>query len=289
MGVFIGEDRVILKKVFSAIGATILIGISVISSVKAQVAEDWQLGFQDPATPVMERIVSFNDILFWMCVVISLFVFVLLGIVIFKFNRKANPNPTKRSHNTVLEILWTAIPVVILVAIAIPSLRLLYYQDRAVDAEMTIKAIGHQWYWTYEYPDIGDDVAIDAVMIPEEELEEGQYRLLETDERVIVPVDTTIRMLVTADDVIHAWAVPAFGVKIDGIPGRVNETWFRATKEGVFYGQCSELCGAYHAFMPIAVEVVSKEKYAEWAEKAPEIYGEKMPEKPSNLALAEPQ
>ena len=139
----------ILKKVFSAIGATILIGISVISSVKAQVAEDWQLGFQDPATPVMERIVSFNDILFWMCVVISLFVFVLLGIVIFKFNRKANPNPTKRSHNTVLEILWTAIPVVILVAIAIPSLRLLYYQDRAVDAEMTIKAIGHQWYWTY--------------------------------------------------------------------------------------------------------------------------------------------
>ena len=279
----------ILKKVFSAIGATILIGISVISSVKAQVAEDWQLGFQDPATPVMERIVSFNDILFWMCVVISLFVFVLLGIVIFKFNRKANPNPTKRSHNTVLEILWTAIPVVILVAIAIPSLRLLYYQDRAVDAEMTIKAIGHEWYWTYEYPDIGDVVAIDAVMIPEEELEEGQYRLLETDERVIVPVDTTIRMFVTADDVIHAWAVPGFGVKIDGIPGRVNETWFRATKEGVVYGQCSELCGAYHAFMPIAVEVVSKEKYAEWAEKAPEIYGEKMPEKPSNLALAEPQ
>ncbi|MBJ26143.1 MAG: cytochrome c oxidase subunit II [Alphaproteobacteria bacterium] len=278
-------------KYLSTIVSIILISFTGAKIARAQVPEDWQLGFQEAATPVMERIVSFNDILFWMCVIISLFVFVLLGILIFKFNRKANPTPTKRSHNTVLEILWTVIPVVILVAIAVPSLRLLYYQDRAVDAEMTIKATGYQWYWSYEYPDIDAEFEITAVMIPEEELQEGQYRLLETDERVIVPVDTTIRMLVTADieDVIHAWSVPAFGVKIDAIPGRVNETWFRATKEGVFYGQCSELCGAYHAFMPIAVEVVSKKEYAEWAEKAPEIYGEKIPETPANIALAEPR
>tara|TARA_Y100001970_G_scaffold293928_1_gene444719 strand:- start:6487 stop:7308 length:822 start_codon:yes stop_codon:yes gene_type:complete len=252
----------------------------------AQVPEEWQLGFQDPATPVMERLVDFNNILIWMCVIISLFVFVLLGIIIFKFNRKANPVPTKRSHNTLIEVLWTVIPVIILVAIAVPSLRLLYYQDRAVDAEMTIKAIGKQWYWTYEYPDIGEDISFDAVMLEEEELTEGQYRLLETDTRVVVPVDTTVRLLVTADDVIHAWTIPAFGVKVDGIPGRVNEAWFKATKEGVFYGQCSELCGAYHAFMPINVEVVSKEAYIEWVDFAREEYAQNNQDTPQNLILA---
>jgi len=278
---------VILRKGLTAIAAIVVAGLLEANSAFAKVAENWQLGFQDAATPVMERIVSFNSILTWMCILISLFVFILLGIIIVKFNRKANPKPSKTSHNTVLEILWTAVPVVILVAIAIPSLRLLYYQDRAVDAEMTIKAIGHQWYWTYEYPDIGEDITFDAAMLTEEELTEGQYRLLETDTRVVVPVDTTIRLLVTGGDVIHAWAIPAFGVKIDGIPGRINETWFRATKEGVFYGQCSELCGAYHSFMPIAVEVVSKQAYREWVEFARDEYDESMLEKPANLAIAD--
>lgn len=277
----------ILRKGLTAIAAIVVAGLLEANSAFAKVAENWQLGFQDAATPVMERIVSFNSILTWMCILISLFVFILLGIIIVKFNRKANPKPSKTSHNTVLEILWTAVPVVILVAIAIPSLRLLYYQDRAVDAEMTIKAIGHQWYWTYEYPDIGEDITFDAAMLTEEELTEGQYRLLETDTRVVVPVDTTIRLLVTGGDVIHAWAIPAFGVKIDGIPGRINETWFRATKEGVFYGQCSELCGAYHSFMPIAVEVVSKQAYREWVEFARDEYDESMLEKPANLAIAD--
>ena len=276
-----------MRKGLTAIAAIVVAGLLEANSAFAKVAENWQLGFQDAATPVMERIVSFNSILTWMCILISLFVFILLGIIIVKFNRKANPKPSKTSHNTVLEILWTAVPVVILVAIAIPSLRLLYYQDRAVDAEMTIKAIGHQWYWTYEYPDIGEDITFDAAMLTEEELTEGQYRLLETDTRVVVPVDTTIRLLVTGGDVIHAWAIPAFGVKIDGIPGRINETWFRATKEGVFYGQCSELCGAYHSFMPIAVEVVSKQAYREWVEFARDEYDESMLEKPANLAIAD--
>jgi len=273
--------RSLMAPAIALLATIVLTGIG-----HAQVPEEWQLGFQDPATPVMERLVDFNNILIWMCVIISLFVFVLLGIIIFKFNRKANPVPTKRSHNTLIEVLWTVIPVIILVAIAVPSLRLLYYQDRAVDAEMTIKAIGKQWYWTYEYPDIGEDISFDAVMLEEEELTEGQYRLLETDTRVVVPVDTTVRLLVTADDVIHAWTIPAFGVKVDGIPGRVNEAWFKATKEGVFYGQCSELCGAYHAFMPINVEVVSKEAYIEWVDFAREEYAQNNQDTPQNLILA---
>jgi cytochrome c oxidase subunit 2 len=274
-----------LRKALVALSAFIATGLIGGRMAIAQVAEEWQLGFQDAATPVMERIISFNDVLLWICIVISAFVFILLMIIVFRFNRKRNPEPKKWSHNTLIEIVWTVVPVAILVAIAIPSLRLLYYQDRAADAEMTIKAIGHQWYWSYEYPDIGEDISFDAVMIPDEEIGEGQYRLLETDERVIVPVNTTVRMLITADDVIHSWAIPAFGVKLDGIPGRINETWFRATKEGVFYGQCSELCGTNHAFMPIAVEVVSKEAYAEWVEFAKEEYAQSDSDDPARLAL----
>lgn len=274
-----------LRKALVALSAFITTGLIGGGMAVAQVAEEWQLGFQDAATPVMERIISFNNVLLWICIVISAFVFILLMIIVFRFNRKRNPEPKKWSHNTLIEIVWTVVPVAILVAIAIPSLRLLYYQDRAADAEMTIKAIGHQWYWSYEYPDIGEDITFDAAMIPDEEIGEGQHRLLETDERVIVPVNTTVRMLITADDVIHSWAIPAFGVKLDGIPGRINETWFRATKEGVFYGQCSELCGTNHAFMPIAVEVVSKEAYAEWVEFAKEEYAQSDSDDPARLAL----
>jgi len=276
-----------LRKALAALAAFVATGLIGGGMAVAQVAEDWQVGFQESASPVMDRIISLNSVLFWICVVISVFVFVLLAIIVFKFNRKANPTPQKWSHNTLIEIVWTVVPVAILVAIAIPSLRLLYYQDRAADAEMTIKAIGHQWYWSYEYPDIGEDITFDATMIPDEEITEGQHRLLETDERVVVPVDTTIRLLVTASDVIHAWAIPSFGVKIDGVPGRINETWFRATKKGVFYGQCSELCGTYHAFMPITVEVVSKEAYAEWVEFAKEEYAQSDSDDPARLALVE--
>lgn len=234
----------------------------------AQAPRDWQVTFQDAATPGMERITNFNEILFWVIVAIALFVLLLLGYVCIKFRRKANPVPKTFSHNSLLEVVWTAVPVIILVLIAIPSLRLLYYLDRTPDAEMTIKAIGHQWYWSYEYPDIGEDITFDAIMLEEDELEDDDIRLLSTDTPVVVPVDTNIRLLTSADDVIHSWAIPAFGVKLDSVPGRVNETWFRVTKEGVYYGQCSELCGTLHAFMPIEVHVVSKEEYAEWVEFA---------------------
>ncbi|MEE8173574.1 MAG: cytochrome c oxidase subunit II, partial [Alphaproteobacteria bacterium] len=258
------------RKKLTALAAfltTILIGAGV---AMAQAPTNWQLGFQDAHTPTMERIVSLNNVLFWLCVVISLFVMGLMVIIFIRFNRKRNPTPQKFSHNSLIEVLWTVVPVIVLVAIAIPSFRLLYFMDKTSDAEMTIKAIGHQWYWTYEYPDLGEDISFDAVMLQEDELEEGQLRLLETDESVVVPIDTNIRLLVTADDVIHAWAIPSFGVKVDAVPGRVNETWFRVDAEGVYYGQCSELCGRDHAFMPIRVEAVSKEAYAEWVVYAQE-------------------
>jgi cytochrome c oxidase subunit 2 len=194
-----------------------------------------------------------------------------MAVVAVRFNARANPQPSKTSHNTVLEVLWTAVPIMILMVIAVPSFKLLYYQDKAVDAEMTIKAVGHQWYWSYEYPDHGD-FTFDSLMIPEDELAPGEPRLLATDTQVVVPVDTTVRLLTTADDVIHSWAIPAFGVKIDSIPGRVSETWFRAERTGIFYGQCSELCGAYHGYMPIMVEVVTAEEFAAWVEQAKEEF-----------------
>ena len=253
----------------AAFFTTIIIGAGV---SMAQAPKDWQIGFQDAHSPTMERILSLNDILFWLCIVISVFVMGLMVIIFIRFNRKRNPTPQKFTHNSLIEVIWTVVPVIILVAIAIPSFRLLYFMDRTSEAEMTIKAIGHQWYWTYEYPDLGEDISFDAVMLQEDELEEGQLRLLETDESVVVPVDTTIRLLVTADDVIHAWTIPSFGIKIDAVPGRVNEGWFRVDAEGVYYGQCSELCGRDHGFMPIRVEAVSKEAYAEWAAYAQEEY-----------------
>jgi cytochrome c oxidase subunit 2 len=184
---------------------------------------------------------------------------------IIRFNRRANPTPSRTTHNTMLEVAWTVLPVIILVIIAIPSFRLLYDQLEIPEPELTIKTTGHQWYWSYEYPDHG--IEFDAFMLREDELEPGQPRLLATDTEVVVPVDTTIKVLVTASDVIHAWKIPALGSMVDAVPGRINETWFRATREGVFYGQCSELCGRDHAFMPITVRVVSQDEFDEWIEQ----------------------
>ncbi len=233
----------------------------------AQQAEPWQMGFQEAATPVMRDVLAFNDLVHPIITGILIFVLILLFYTLYRFSAKRNPEPSKTTHNTLIEVLWTVLPIMILIVIAIPSFKLLYFQDRAVEPEMTIKAIGHQWYWTYEYPD-HDGLTFDAYMIADEDIGDGQFRLLETDNRVVVPVDTSIQVLVTADDVIHAWTIPAFGAKIDAVPGRLNEIWFRAEREGVFYGQCSELCGAYHGFMPITVEVVSKDAFATWVEKA---------------------
>jgi cytochrome c oxidase subunit 2 len=219
-----------------------------------------QMNLQPPATPTMERLVAFHNQLLVIITLITLFVLGLLVYVMFRFNEKRNPTPSKTSHNTVIEVAWTVVPVLILVYIAIQSFPFLYFADRTADPEMTLKATGHQWYWSYEYPDHGG-VAIDANLNWEAA---GEQRLLETDNHVVVPVNTRVRLLTTADDVIHAWAMPSFGVKLDSVPGRVNETWFEVLREGVFYGQCSELCGNGHAYMPIVVEAVSKEKFDAW-------------------------
>lgn len=229
--------------------------------------KEWQLNLQTPASPVAEMIYAFHTELLWMCILISVFVLILLLICIFRFNEKANPVPSKTSHNTMIEIVWTVVPIIILVVLAIPSYRLLFYMDRTTEAEMTIKVIGNQWFWSYEY--IDEEISFDSLPLPEDQIDvsKGQHRLLEVDKHVVLPVDTNIRILFTANDVIHAWTIPAFGVKLDNIPGRTNETWTRVTKEGRYYGQCSELCGIDHSFMPIVVDVVSKEKYAEWVAK----------------------
>jgi len=224
----------------------------------------WGLGLQEAASPVMEDIRWFHDSLMMPIItIITLFVTALLIYVMIRFNKKANPTPSNFTHNTTVEVLWTVIPVIILVIIAIPSFKLLYKADRTSEPEMTLKVTGNQWYWSYEYPDNGD-INFDSNLLEGKDLPEGAPRLLETDNKVVLPVDTNIRILVTASDVLHNWAVPAFGIKIDTIPGRLRETWVRITKEGTYYGQCSELCGVRHAYMPIQVQAVSKEKFQAW-------------------------
>ena len=222
----------------------------------------WEWTLQESASPVMDKITSFHTWLVWIITLITLFVLVLLVMVVVKFNAKANPVPSKTTHNTLIEVAWTLIPVLILVAISIPSFRLLFQQLDIPKADLTIKATGKQWYWSYAYPDNGK-FEFDSLLANDK-----KPRLLGVDNEMVVPVNKVVRIQTTGADVIHAFAVPAFGIKIDSIPGRLNETWFKATKTGMFYGQCSELCGKDHAFMPIAVRVVSDQEFAAWVETA---------------------
>ncbi|MQP65990.1 cytochrome c oxidase subunit II [Niveispirillum sp. SYP-B3756] len=222
-----------------------------------------QLGMQEAASPVMERLHDFHNLLLVTITAIALFVTALLVYVMIRFNRRANPVPSTTTHHTLLEVAWTGIPVIILLLIAVPSFRLLYFMDKAPNPELTVKVTGHQWYWSFEYPD-HEGVAFDARMIEDKDLKPGQHRLLEVDQRIIVPVDTDVRVLVTGADVIHSFAIPSLGMKKDAVPGRLNETWFRANREGVFYGQCSEICGTGHGQMPVAIEAVSKEAFQQW-------------------------
>ena len=229
--------------------------------------KEWQLNLQTPASPMAQMMYDFHTELLWIVTIITLFVLALLLICIFRFNEKANPVPSKTTHNSVLEVVWTVLPIVILVVIAIPSYRLLFFADRTTEAEMTMKIIGNQWFWSYEYPD--QEISFDSIPRPDNEIDtaKGEHRLLEVDKHVVLPVGTNIRLLFTATDVIHAWTIPAFGVKLDNVPGRINETWVRIDKEGRYYGQCSELCGVNHSFMPIVVDAVSKEKFQAWVSK----------------------
>ena len=225
--------------------------------------KNWQLGFQESVTSIMNDVVFMHDyILMPIITAISVFVLFLLFYVCIKFRESKNPNPSKTTHNTFIEIVWSLIPCLILIVIAIPSFKLLYKQDIIPKADVTVKAIGYQWYWGYEYPD--QNIYFESLMVEDKDLKPGQPRLLATDTEVVVPVNKIVKVLITSNDVLHAWAIPAFGVKRDAIKGRINETWFKAEKEGIYYGQCSELCGIKQAFMPIEVHVVSDDKYAAW-------------------------
>jgi len=231
----------------------------------------WQIGLQQSASPVMDNIIWFHDFLLYIITGIAGFVLALLVVVMVRFNARTNPIPSRTTHNTLIEIAWTLIPIVILMFIAVPSFKLLFFQLNVPPADLTVKATGKQWYWSYSYPDNGQ-FEFDSLMLKEGERKEGQPRLLAVDNEMVVPVNKTVRVITTGSDVIHSFAVPSFGIKIDAVPGRINETWFTATREGVYYGQCSELCGKDHAFMPIAVRAVSEQAFSAWVEEAKKKY-----------------
>ena len=251
-----------MKKILFTVLATILS-----THAWANQPKNWQLGFQDSASQGMTEIVSFhNNILLPVIIAISVFVLFLMIYTCIRFRESKNPNPSKTTHNVAVEVLWTLIPCLILIVMAVPSFKILYKQDTIPKADVTVKAVGYQWYWGYEYPD--ENIIFESYMIKEDELKENQPRLLTVDNEVVVPVNKVVKVLITANDVLHAWALPSFGVKRDAVPGRINETWFKAEKVGTYYGQCSELCGIQHAFMPITVRVVTDEEYAIWLAEA---------------------
>lgn len=262
----------------------------------------WQWWFQEARSPSAEKIHEFHNIVMFVEIAITIFVLALMAYICIKFSKKNNPVPSKTTHNTLLEVAWTGIPIIILVVLAVPSLKTLYYVDTHPDPDMTIKVIGNQWYWTYEYPEHGD-IVFDSIMIQEEDLQPGQPRLLAVDNPLVVPANTNIRVLQTSNDVIHNWAVPALMLKLDTTPGRVNETWFNALDEGTYYGMCSELCGVNHGLMPIQIEAVSMAEFENWIKRAqeefaqggelPDIYAminkEGDPTEPQQLALVAEQ
>ena len=227
---------------------------------------DWGLWHQLSGTPTAERLKEFDQLLTVLMVAIVVLVVLLLGYAVLRFNTRRNPTPRQTSHNTVLEVAWTVIPVVILVIIAVPSFKILFYIDTVPKADMTLKVIGHQWYWEYQYPDSGD-LDINSYVVNDSDLKPGQKRLLDVDTPVVLPVDTTVRLLITGADVIHSWGIPSMGFTRDAVPGRLNETWTRFEQEGTYYGNCRELCGTNHAFMPVQVKVVSRQEFDQWVQK----------------------
>jgi cytochrome c oxidase subunit 2 len=262
-----------LRKLIGIVGFSGMLALSFATGALAQGAHEntpkpWQINFPPAADDRMAGIIGLHNVLLVIITLISLFVAGLLVWVAIRYNAKANPIPSATTHNTLLEVAWTVVPVLILTVIAIPSFRLLYFEENIPAADLTIKAIGKQWYWTYEYPDNGN-FTFDATMIPDRRsVPQGLPRLLAASNRVVVPVNKTVRLITTGADVIHAWSIQPFGVKIDAVPGRLNQTWFKANREGIFYGQCSELCGSRHAFMPIEVEVVSQARFEQWVAEA---------------------
>jgi cytochrome c oxidase subunit II len=244
----------------------------------------WALGLQEAASPVMTDITWFHNFLLVIITAITIFVLILLVTVMVRFNARANPAPSRTTHNAVIEVIWTIVPVLILLAIAVPSFRLLFLELDPPKADLTVKATGKQWYWSYNYPDNGN-FDFDSLLVEDKDLKPGQPRLLTVDNEMVVPVNKVVHVLVTGADVIHSFAVPSFGIKIDAVPGRLNDTWFKATSEGRFHGQCSELCGKDHAFMPITVRVVNDAEFAQWVEQEKKNAGLD-PASPTTLAAA---
>ena len=273
------------------LNALAVILVAVLAGAEAAFAglgqpSSWQLGLQQSASPVMDNIIWFHDFLLYIITGIAGFVLALLVIAMVRFNARANPIPSRTTHNTLLEVAWTIIPIVILLVIAVPSFKLLFFQLNTPPAELTVKATGKQWYWSYSYPDNGN-FEFDSLMLRDADRQKVQPeppRLLGVDNEMVVPVNKTVHVITTGADVIHSFTVPSFGIKIDAIPGRINETWFKATREGVYYGQCSELCGKDHAFMPIAVRVVSEQDFAAWIEDAKKKYARANPEGRTKVA-----
>ncbi len=272
--------KAVFKRLMTMAGmAATFAGVSTAALAAESGMKNWQLGLQNSATDVMDDITWFNGFTLTIITIITLLVLALLIVCMTRFNSKANPEPSRTSHNTMIEIVWTIAPILILVVIAIPSFRLLYKELDVPEYDMTVKATGYQWYWGFEYTDENmGELSFDSLMVPEDDRQEVADargvplaevpRLLAVDYELVIPVDTTVRVQVTGADVIHSFAMPSFGVKVDAIPGRLNETWFHAREEGIYYGQCSELCGKDHAFMPIAVRVVSKDQFQTWATAA---------------------
>ena len=263
--------------------AYILMIISLPALVNAEQPKDWQLGFQKSASQSMTDIVWFHDyMLLPIITAITAFVLFLVIYACIKFRASNNKVASQTSHNTIIEVIWTLVPCFILIVMAVPSFKVLYSQDKIPPADVTVKAIGYQWYWGYEYPD--ENIIFDSYMIEDKDLKANQPRLLSVDNEVVVPVNKNIKVLITANDVLHAWALPSFGVKRDAVPGRINETWFRADRTGTFYGQCSELCGIKHAFMPITVKVVTEEEYKKWLIEAKQKFAKEIIEKDFKIA-----
>uniref|UniRef100_A0A4D6BLK4 Cytochrome c oxidase subunit 2 n=1 Tax=Balbiania investiens TaxID=111861 RepID=A0A4D6BLK4_9FLOR len=257
----------IINKNISVIYLTLFTCLN-LSFANCDAPENWQMGFQDPATPIMEGVINLHHDLMFFIVLVSIFVTWMLVRTLWYFEQTQNIIPSTLTHGTFIEIIWTVTPAFILLIIAIPSFSLLYAMDEIISPAITIKILGHQWYWSYEYSDYINDkddiVTFDSYMVPEEDLETGQLRLLEVDNRVVVPIKTHVRVIVSAADVLHSWAVPSLGIKCDAIPGRLNQTSIFIKREGLYYGQCSEICGINHGFMPIVVEAVSLPNYVAW-------------------------
>ena len=255
-----------------------LLSLLTYGQLVAEQPKDWQLGFQKSASKSMSDIVLFHDyMLLPIITAITVFVLFLVIYACIRFRATKNKIASQTSHNTTIEIIWTLVPCLILIIMAVPSFKVLYSQDKVPPADVTVKAIGYQWYWGYEYPD--ENIIFDSYMIEDKDLKANQPRLLSVDNEVVVPVNKNIKVLITANDVLHAWALPSFGVKRDAVPGRINETWFKADRTGTFYGQCSELCGIKHAFMPITVRVVTDEEYKKWLLEAKEKFAKEIIEK----------